>query len=166
MGSSSPRVRAQAPASRVRRVSRWATREGPFCCCCCPVSKSCQTLCDPTDGSCQAPLSSTVSRSLLKLTSTESVTLSNPLTFLRRPLLWPSIFPSFGVFSHESALCLRCTAHSFIHYFSSIQDLLTHASSKETGVSTYLLQCLLLSLLFCYSTMLYCQNSQQLCPTP
>ena len=37
--------------------------------CCCSVAKSCPTLCDPMDCSTQASLSSTDSRSLLKLMS-------------------------------------------------------------------------------------------------
>ena len=51
-----------------------------------------------------APLPFTVSQSLFKLTSIELVMLSNHLTFCRPFLLLPSIFPSFKVFSNESAL--------------------------------------------------------------
>ena len=54
----------------------------------------------------QASLSFTVSWSLLKLMSIESVMPSNHL-ILRRPLLLPSIFPSIRVFSNESALLIR-----------------------------------------------------------
>ena len=68
---------------------------------CCSVAKSCLTLCNPMD--CQAPLSCTISQSLLKFMSSESVMLSNH-RLLRRPLLLPSIFPSIGVFSNELAL--------------------------------------------------------------
>ena len=57
---------------------------------------------------CQAPLFSTVSWSLLRFMSAESVMLSNHLILCRRPLLFPpSIFPSFRVFSSESVLCIR-----------------------------------------------------------
>ena len=56
---------------------------------------------------CQASLSITNSRSLLKLMSIESVISSNHL-ILRHPLLLlPSIFPSIRVFSNESALHMR-----------------------------------------------------------
>ena len=55
----------------------------------------------------QASLSFTVSRSLLKLMSMESVTPSNRLILCRPPLLLPSIFPSIRVFSKESALHMR-----------------------------------------------------------
>ena len=54
----------------------------------------------------QAPLSFTVSWSLFKLMSIESVMLSNQL-ILCCPLLLPSIFPSIRVFSNESALLIR-----------------------------------------------------------
>ena len=52
----------------------------------------------------QPPLSSTISQSLLKLTSIESVMLSNHLIFCHPLLLLPSIFPSIRVFSNESVL--------------------------------------------------------------
>ena len=55
---------------------------------------------------CQASLSITNSRSLLKLRSIESVVPSNHL-ILCCPLLLPSIFPSIKVFSNESALYIR-----------------------------------------------------------
>ena len=51
-------------------------------------------------------LSFTVSQSLLKLLSTESVMLSNHL-IVCHPLLLTSIFPNIRVFSNESALCVR-----------------------------------------------------------
>ena len=54
----------------------------------------------------QASLSSTVSWSLLKCMSIESLMLSTYL-ILCCPLLLPSIFPSIRVFSSESALCIR-----------------------------------------------------------
>ena len=55
----------------------------------------------------QACLPFTVSLSLLKFTSTESVTTSNHLILCHSLLLLPSIFPSIRVFSNESALCIR-----------------------------------------------------------
>ena len=57
----------------------------------------------------QAPLSSTVSQSLLRFMSIELVMLSNHL-ILRHPLLLSSIFPSIKVFSNESALRIRWPA--------------------------------------------------------
>ena len=49
----------------------------------------------------------TISLSLLKLMSIESVMLSNYLILCRPLLLLPSIFPSIRVFSNELALCIR-----------------------------------------------------------
>ena len=49
----------------------------------------------------------TISLSLLKLMSIESVMLSNYLILCRPLLLMPSIFPSIRVFSSESALHIR-----------------------------------------------------------
>ena len=54
----------------------------------------------------RAPLSSTISRSLLKFMSTESVILYNHLILYHPLLLLSSIFPSIRVFSSESALCI------------------------------------------------------------
>ena len=54
----------------------------------------------------QAPLSFTISQSLLRLTSIESVMPSSHLV-LCSLLLLPSIFPSIRVFSNESAIYIR-----------------------------------------------------------
>ena len=70
------------------------------------VAQLCSTLCDPMDYTCQASLSIISPRNLLKLMSTEAVMPSNQL-ILCHPLLLPSIFPSIGVFSSKSALCIR-----------------------------------------------------------
>ena len=66
-----------------------------------------QFFATPWAAACQAPLSSTVSRSLLKFMSTESVMLSNHLILCHPVLLLPSILPSIRVFSNESALRIR-----------------------------------------------------------
>ena len=55
----------------------------------------------------QAFLFFTISRSLLKLTSIESVMPSNHLILCRPLLLLSSIFPSIRVFSSESALHIK-----------------------------------------------------------
>ena len=57
-------------------------------------------LCEPMGCSIQAPLFSTISQSLLRFMSIESVMLSNYLILL----LLPSIIPSIKVFPDESAL--------------------------------------------------------------
>ena len=66
---------------------------------CCSFSKSCSILYDPMD--CVAHLSSTISYSLLKFMSIESVMPSNHLILCYLLLLLPSIFPSIRVFSNE-----------------------------------------------------------------
>ena len=63
-------------------------------CCCCSVTKSCSTLANPWTAARQASLFFTISRSLLKLMSIESVMSSNHLILCRPLLLLPSIFPS------------------------------------------------------------------------
>ena len=60
----------------------------------------------PWTVACQASLSFTISWSLLKFMSIESMMPSNHL-ILCHPLLLPSIFPSIRVFSSESALHIR-----------------------------------------------------------
>ena len=61
----------------------------------------------PRTAACQASLSITNSRSLLKLMSIALVMPSNHLILCCPLLLLPSIFPSIRVFSSESALCIR-----------------------------------------------------------
>ena len=58
----------------------------------------------PRTAASQVFLSFTISRSLLKLMSIESVMLSNHLILCHSLLLLPSVFPSFR---DKSALCLR-----------------------------------------------------------
>ena len=60
---------------------------------------------------CQASPSFTISRSLLKLMSIESVMASNHLILCHHLLLLPLNFPSIKVFSNESALCIRWTKY-------------------------------------------------------
>jgi len=71
---------------------------------CWSADQSYPTLCDLT---CQASLSFTISWSLLKLISIESVMSSNPLVLCCPFLLLFSIFPSIRVFSNELALHIR-----------------------------------------------------------
>ena len=71
-------------------------------------SLSCVQLFEtPWTAACQASLSITNSRSLLKLMSIKSVMPSNHLILCHPLLLLPSIFPSIRVFSSESVLCIR-----------------------------------------------------------
>ena len=70
-------------------------------------STSCVQLFEnPWTVTCQASLSITNSRSLLKLMSIDSVMPSNHL-ILCHPLFLPSIFPRIRVFSNESVLHIR-----------------------------------------------------------
>ena len=55
----------------------------------------------------QAPLSSSISQSLLKFMSIKSVMQSNHLILYHSLLLSPSVFPSIRFFSNESALHIR-----------------------------------------------------------
>ena len=90
-----------------------------ICCCCCSVVQSCPALCDPMDCACQASLSFTISRGLLKLMSIETMMPSNHLILCRPLLFLLSIFPSIRVFSNESALCIRWPKYwSFSHSIS------------------------------------------------
>ena len=75
-----------------------------------------QLFATPWTAACQASLSFSISQSLLKLMSIESVMPSNHLILYRPLLLLPSIFPSIRVFSNNSALCIRwpkCWSFSF-----------------------------------------------------
>ena len=80
------------------------------CCCCCSITKSCPTLWDPMDCS-MSGLSDLhhllECSNLLKLMPIESVMPSNHLILCCSLLLLPLIFPSFWVFSSESALPIR-----------------------------------------------------------
>ena len=70
----------------------------------------------PWTAACQASLSITNSRSLLKLMPIESVMPSNHLILCHPLLLLPTIFPSIRVFSNESVLRIRwskCWSFSF-----------------------------------------------------
>ena len=58
----------------------------------------------PWTKACQAPLSSTISQSLLKFISFEAMMLNNHLILCCPLLLLLSIFPSIRVFSNESVL--------------------------------------------------------------
>ena len=71
----------------------------------CSVAKLCPTLCNPMDCSTPASLSFSVSWSLFKLMSIESVMLFNHL-ILCCPLRLSSTFPNIRVFSNESVLLI------------------------------------------------------------
>ena len=87
-----PRERVKLSKERVSQVSS--------------VAQLCRFFATPWTAGCQASLSITKSRSLLKLMSIQSVMPSNHLIFCRL-LLLPSIFPSISVFPNESVLHIR-----------------------------------------------------------
>ena len=76
-------------------------------CYCCSVAQTCWTLSDPMDCNMPGLLSFTISWSLLKLTSIESVIPSNHLILCHPLFFLSSIFPSIRVFSSESVLHIR-----------------------------------------------------------
>ena len=76
------------------------------CSCCCSFTHSCLFV-TPWPAACQASLSFTISWSLLRLMSIESVMPSNYLVLCRLLHILPSIFPSNRIFSNESPLGIR-----------------------------------------------------------
>ena len=82
----------------------------------------------------QASLSITISKSFLKLMSTESVMPSNHLILRHLLLLLPSIFPSIRVFSSESAVCIRWP--KYWSYNFSISP-----SSEYSGLISFRIDC-------------------------
>ena len=75
-------------------------------CYCCSVTKSCLTLRSYELQHARLPCLS-LSPSLLRLMSIESVMPSNHLILCHPLLILPSIFPSIRVFSNESIICIR-----------------------------------------------------------
>ena len=75
--------------------------------CCCSVTQSCPIFAIPWTTAHQASLSFTISQSLRKLMSIESVMPSNHLVLCHSLLLLPSVFPSIKVFSNDSTLRIR-----------------------------------------------------------
>ena len=101
---------------------------------------------------CQAFLSITNSRSLLKLMSIEAVMPSNHLILCHPLFLLPSVFPSIRVFSKESVLHIKWPKYwSFSFNISS--------SSEFSGLISFRMDLLDLS---CSSP----RNSQESSPTP
>ena len=70
----------------------------------------------PWTAACQASLSITNCRSLLKLMFIESVTPFSHLILCRPLLLLPPIHPSIRVFSNESTLCMRWPKYWSFHF--------------------------------------------------
>ena len=88
----------------------------------CSVAKSCPTLCNPWTAARQAFLSFTISQSVLKLMSIESVMPSNHLILCRLLLLLPSLFASIRVFSSELALHIKWPKYWSLSFSISPSD--------------------------------------------
>ena len=102
---------------------------------------------------CQASLSITNSRSLLKSVSIESVMPSNHLILCHSLLLRPSIFPSIRVFSNESALCIRWSKYwSFSFKISPTNEHPGLISFRMDWLDTLAIQGTLKSLLQYHSS--------------
>ena len=95
--------------------------------CYCSVAKLCLT---PTVCSTPGFLSFTISQSLLRLMSTESVMPSNHLTLCHTLLLLPSIFPNIRVFSSDLALHIR-----WPNYWSFSFSI--NPSSEYSGLTSF-----------------------------
>ena len=108
----------------------------------------------PWTAACQASRSLTISQSLPKFLSTESVMPSNHLILCLFLLLLPSLFPSISVFSSQSVVCIRWVKYwsfdishfneysgliyfkiDWFHIFTvqgTLKSLLQHHSSKAS----------------------------------
>ena len=116
-GSSQPRDQTEVSCTAGGLFTDWATRKAHYLYSISlflktnlEVGKSLsplRLLATPWTAAHQASLSFTISQSLLKLMSIESVMPSNHIILYCPLLLLPSIFPSIRVFSNESALCIR-----------------------------------------------------------
>ena len=84
-----------------------------FCCCFHSLSHV-QFFMTSWTATCHESLSFTISHSLFKFTSIESVSLSHLILY--NPLLLSSIFPSLKVFSNESAHCIRWPKNSILKF--------------------------------------------------
>ena len=105
----------------------------------------------PWTAACQVSLSFTISWSLLKLMSIESVMPSNHLVFCH-PLL-SSTFPNIGVFSNESALHIRWLKYwSFSFSISPSSEYLGLISFRMDWVDLLAVQGTLRSLLQYHSS--------------
>ena len=91
----------------------------------------------PWTGARQASLSFTISWSLLKLTSIESVMLSNHLILCHSLLFLPLIFPSIRVFSSELALRIRWPKYRSFNFSISSSSKYLRLISLKIHVSIF-----------------------------
>ena len=101
----------------------------------------------------QASLYFTISQSLLKLMSIESVMSSNHLILCHPLLLLPSIFANIRVFFNDSALHTRCPKYwSFIFIISTSSEYSGLISFRIDWLDLLAVQTTLKSLLQCRSS--------------
>ena len=120
---------------------------------CCSVTQSCLTLCDPRlFAALLAPLSTTISQSLLKLMSTEQMMPSKHLILCLPLLLLLSVFPSIGAFTIELALHFGWPKNCSFSISSSNKDWLVWSccprDSQESSLAPHLESVFQLSALF------------------
>ena len=87
----------------------------------------------PQTAACQTSLSFTISWSVLKLMSIESVMPFNHLFLCHLLLLLPSIFPSIRVFSNELALCIRWPKYWSLSFSISLSNEYSGLISLRIG---------------------------------
>ena len=88
-----------------QRLGLWTRRS--VCCVCVQGLSHVRLFATPWTTACQSPLFSTISQSLLKFMSVESVMLSNHLILCHPLPILPSIFATIRIFSNELALHMR-----------------------------------------------------------
>ena len=140
--SSLTRDRTQALALRVQSLKHWTTREViHFSVVAAQSLSTVWFFVTSWTAAHQASLSFTISQSLLKLISIESVMPSNHLIHCRPLLLLPSVFPSIRVFSNEPALHIRWPKYwsfrfsiSLSSEYLGLNQIFFFPGSKSQGV--------------------------------
>ena len=105
---------------------------------CCSVLSCVRLFLTPWTAARQTSLSFTVSQSLVKLMSIESVMPSNHLILCCPLLLLPSIFPSIRVFSNELALPIRWLPLESQLQRQPFQWILSWFPLRMTGLINYM----------------------------
>ena len=124
---------------------------------CCSVAKSCLTLCNPWTAAHHPSLSFTISWSLCKLLSIESLMLSNHLILCHPLLLLSWIFPSIRVLSNESALLIRWPKYWSFSFSISPSD-------EYSGLISFQVDCFDLTVCLCvYPVRLHSSLGPGLC---
>ena len=99
------------------------------------VAQLCPTICTPWTEPCKASMSITISWSLLKFMSIESVMPSNRFILCRPLIFLISIFPSIRVFSSELAIHVRCPKYWRFSFCNS-------TSHEYSGSISFRIDCL------------------------